>query len=85
MSELDNLWAEAVLTACPHLNVAHKGPSCTCGQPFEYEGIRYTPVCNAGCPIHGCKSSYIPQPGSSMKERSPDMHRHSAHSVKEDS
>ena len=65
MSELDQKWAEAVITALPHLNVAHQGPTCTCGGLITIDGVEYQSI-NARCAKHGVKSHY----GARRQERS---------------
>ena len=76
MTDADARWAEAVITAFPHLNVAEPhAMECCCGKPFTVDGVTYERV-NAGCAIHGLKSRYIEQPGHTMKAAHQSTHKH---------
>jgi hypothetical protein len=79
MSDLDLKWADAVLTALPHLNVAPQPykATCCCSEPFVIDGVRYESR-NAGCPLHGIRSRYVPQPASILKAKRGDAKRHTA-------
>ena len=85
MNELDQRWAEAVITANPHLNVMPQPykATCCCSQPFVIDGVQYTSR-NAGCALHGIKSRYVPQVGGMLKEKRADGKRHTAVNVSRD-
>ncbi len=62
MRDLNQEWAEAVITALPHLNVAEPpAHTCSCtngGEPYELDGIMVVSRSPA-CHIHVSDAPYI--------------------------